>query len=121
MSAELISFTQSNAEAYRMNHVLLKNATTTTAGNVAQAAITGKYLLSIRGSFGTAATVSIFIKRASDAGFVLLRSLDTDAVAQYTKEGDVALSFASGDAVYAQLSGISGTVNINVNLSFLGK
>ena len=108
-----------DAAAYRSTHVLLDNAADTVAGGEAEIAFAGDYILNIEGSFATAATVNIYVKRIASDDFILLKSLDTGNTAQYTENGDVSLLFSKGDIVYAQLSGITGTPAISVKLTFV--
>lgn len=108
-----------NAASYRLSHVLLDNAANTTEGAETAITVSGEYILNMEGSFATAATVNIYVKRLNSDDFILLKSLDTGLSAQYSGEGDVSLLFSKGDIVYAQLSGITGTPAVSVKLNFV--
>jgi hypothetical protein len=120
MSTELTNFANNVNAAYSSTYILLDNAADTTAGGTADIAYAGDYMLNIEGSFATAATVNIYVKRATSDAFILLTDLGDGQIGQYTEQGDVTLTFGKADKVYAQLSGITGTPAISAKLNFIG-
>lgn len=122
MSATMISNAAADAAAYKTTHVLLDNAATTVAGGTAEIGFTGEYMLSIEGSFATAATVNVYGKRVTESAFNLLADLSTGTAvpAQYTSKGGASFSLNKGDKIYAQLSGITGTPAISAKLTYVG-
>ena len=119
MSAEQTAAANAIAASYRLNHTLLDGAATTVAGGQAEAALSGEHIIDIQGSFATAATVNIYVKRATAENFVILRDLSTDLPASFTKAGSASYLLGKGDKVYAQLSGITGTPAINATMTFI--
>ena len=120
MSTEATQKKAQDASANRINYILLDNAPDTVAGSVAEIEYNGEYIVNIEGNFATAATVSLYVKRATSDEYILLHDLVASLSAQFTRAGDFSAVFVKGDKVYAQLGSITGTPAISVKMTYYG-